>query len=148
MMSQPLSRDDENPSIRVEDAQVEDVPVEDFERGEVDPAAFTHREHVRMGYELLCRHDFPEALRRYSHGLRILVDRAKAQDKFNLTITVAFLSLIAERMRAGETGDFARFAGDHPELFDRGLLLRFYTTARLNGAQAKGTFLLPDRVPA
>lgn len=138
-MTQPLSRDDTDPPA---------LTVEDFERGRVDPAAFTHREHVRMGYELLCRHDFPEALQRYSRGLRILVERAKAQDKFNLTITVAFLSLIAERMKADDTGDFATFASDHPELFDRGLLLRFYTAARLNGPQAKGTFLLPDRAPA
>ena len=30
-----------------------------FVRGETDPATFTHREHVRMAFELLRRCDFP-----------------------------------------------------------------------------------------
>jgi hypothetical protein len=34
--------------------------LERFVRGEVDPAAFPHREHVRMAFEMLRRHDFAE----------------------------------------------------------------------------------------
>lgn len=33
-----------------------------FLRGERDPAGFTHREHVRMAFELLRRHEFAESL--------------------------------------------------------------------------------------
>lgn len=119
-----------------------------FERGLIDPADFTHREHLRMGYELLRRHDFPEALLRYCRGLKILVARAKAEDKFNLTITVAFLALIAERMESGEAPDFDSFADANPALFDPGILRRLYTPARLDTAIAKRTFLLPDLAQA
>ena len=34
----------------------------DFEAGRVDPAHFPHGAHVRVSYELLERHPFPEAL--------------------------------------------------------------------------------------
>jgi hypothetical protein len=32
--------------------------LERFVRGEVDPGMFSHEQHVRMGFELLRRHDF------------------------------------------------------------------------------------------
>jgi hypothetical protein len=47
-----------------------------FMRGEVDPADFPHREHVRMGFETLRRHNFSEAAHRYSVALRTMAARA------------------------------------------------------------------------
>jgi len=34
--------------------------LERFVRGDCDPANFPHREHVRMAFEMLCRHSFTE----------------------------------------------------------------------------------------
>ena len=44
--------------------------LQQFLRGEVEPAAFPHREHVRMGFEMLRQHDFTEALLHFSRTLR------------------------------------------------------------------------------
>ena len=47
-----------------------------FIRGEFDPGAFPHRDHVRMGYELLRRHSFVEAALHYSQALRAMLEKA------------------------------------------------------------------------
>ena len=47
-----------------------------LETGALDPAQFPHREHVRLGYEMLERYPFGEALMRFSRGLRLLAARA------------------------------------------------------------------------
>ena len=41
-----------------------------FEAGQAEPAQFHHRQHVRVSYELLERHPFPEALLHLARGLR------------------------------------------------------------------------------
>ena len=48
----------------------------DFEAGRIDPAHFPHRDHVRVSYELLERHPFPEALLHLARGLRRLAAKA------------------------------------------------------------------------
>jgi hypothetical protein len=114
-----------------------------FVRGETDPATFTHREHVRMAFELLRHSDFPEAALRYSRALQALTLRAGVPEKFHQTITVAFLALIAERLFEHDTDTFDTFAQDHPDLFDRSVLERRYGPERLASAAARTTFLLP-----
>ena len=42
----------------------EPITLQAFLRGEVCAARFPHREHVRMAFEILGRHDFAEALLR------------------------------------------------------------------------------------
>ncbi len=97
-----------------------------FLRGEITAAEFPHREHVRMAFELLRAHEFAEATLHYCNALRVITRNAGHPEAFNLTITLAFLALIAERMAAGAAEDFASFASAHPELFDKGLLARWY----------------------
>jgi hypothetical protein len=115
-----------------------------FLRGERDPDGFTHREHVRMAWELLRRHDFPESLLRCSRALRAMLERAGRPEAFNLTVTVAFLSLISERMLAGDASDFEVFARANPDLLGKSILARWYRPQRLGGESARRTFVMPD----
>jgi hypothetical protein len=100
-----------------------------FVRGDCDPRNFPHREHARMAFEMLRRHSFPETLLHYSQGLRRMTTRAGKPEAYHETITVAFLSLIAERM--DEAGDFDSFALRNPDLFERDVLARWYRPERL-----------------
>jgi hypothetical protein len=115
-----------------------------FVRGEIEAAAFPHREHVRMAFEMLRRHDFAESALHFSRALRTMAARAGKPEAFHQTITVAFLSLIAERMERGAADDFAAFAGANADLFEKGALARWYRPERLASASARRTFLLPD----
>ena len=118
--------------------------LERFVRGEIDAAAFPHSEHVRMAFEMLRRHDFAESVLHFSRALRIMASRAGKPQAFNQTITIAFLSLIAERMERGEWEDFAALARDNADLFEKRLLARWYRPERLASESARRTFLLPD----
>jgi len=97
------------------------VPV-DFEEGRIEPARFPHREHVRVSYELLERHPFPEALLHLARGLRRLATKAGRPEVYHETITAAFLALIAERRLSGDHEDWEDFAARNPDLFRKELL--------------------------
>ena len=117
-----------------------------FIRGDVDPGRFPHREHVRMGFEILRRHNFAEAAFHYCAALREMTRRVGKPEAFHQTITIAFLALIAERLEAGRHCDFAAFADANADLIDKSALQRWYRPERLATEAARRTFLLPDPV--
>ena len=113
-----------------------------FVRGDCDPAHFPHREHVRMAFEVLRRHSFTEAALHCSQALRTMAARAGKPQAYHETITIAFLSLIAERM--DKIADFESFERCNPELLDKNVLKRWYRPERLASDGARRTFILPD----
>jgi hypothetical protein len=115
-----------------------------FVHGEIPAAGFPHREHLRMAFEMLRRHDFPETVLHYSRALRMMAEKAGKPQAFHQTVTIAFLSLIAERMEAASTDDFAAFVRANPDLIDKSVLARWYSPERLASGVARRTFLLPD----
>jgi hypothetical protein len=117
---------------------------ERFVRGELDAARFPHREHVRMAFEMLGRHDFAESVLQFSRILRGMAARAGKPQAFNQTITVAFLALISQRMEAAPGPDFPAFALLNPDLFDAALLRRWYRPEQLASPLASRSFLMPD----
>jgi hypothetical protein len=118
-----------------------------FLRGELDAAAFAHRDHVRVAFEMLRRHDFPETTLHFSRALRAMAQRAGKPEAFHQTVTIAFLSLIAERLEGGEWPDFEAFALANPDLLDKRALTRWYGPERLASEPARRTFLLPEPRP-
>ncbi len=128
-----------------------DEELDDFYAGRIRTPGFAHRDHVRMAFLALSRDPFPVAFARYSEGIRQLAVHAGRPEKFNQTITGAFLSLIAERLAAHPPAkphplaDFDAFADANPDLLEAGLLDRYYSPRRLASTQAKAVYLLPDR---
>ncbi len=114
-----------------------------FEEGRVDPRQFPHREHARVGYELLERHPFPEALLHLARGLRRLAAKAGRPEIYHETITAAFLAVIAERRLSGRYADWNDFASRNPDLFQKELLQEYYELAVLQSTLARQTFVLP-----
>ena len=117
-----------------------------FVHGELEASQFPHREHVRMGFEMLRRHDFAETVFHFSSTLRAMAVRAGKPQAFHQTVTIAFLSLIAERIDSGDYADFDSFARANADLLDKSALSRWYPSERLATDAARRTFLLP--VPA
>jgi hypothetical protein len=115
-----------------------------FVRGQIAAADLPHREHVRLAFQMLQHHDFPETVLHFSHALRAMAQEAGRPERFNQTITIAFLALIAQRMERAAGEDFAAFAAGNPDLFDKALLTRWYRPEQLSSALARRTFLLPD----
>jgi hypothetical protein len=115
-----------------------------FIRGELDPGNFRHHEHVRMGFEMLRRHNFVETALHYSEALRAMTAKIGKPGVFHQTTTIAFLALIAERLQAGGQADFTEFAAANPDLMVKSVLTRWYSRERLASEAARATFVLPD----
>ena len=119
-----------------------------FLHGELDPTAFHHTDHVRTAFEILERHSFMEAAPAYCAGLKMLARKGGRPEAYHETITLAFLSLIAERMSEREFGDFDMFAAANPDLMQKSALSRWYGPERLDSDYARKSFVLPDPRPA
>ncbi|MCR9213114.1 MAG: hypothetical protein NXI13_05310 [Proteobacteria bacterium] len=116
----------------------------EFETRTLDPSTFSHRRHLEVAFEMLRKYPFLEAVTRYSENIDAIATAAGASQKFNLTITLAFLSLIAERMKTAAHTDFETFLTINEDLLDTGLMNRWYSRPRLQQDHARTHFLMPD----
>ena len=116
----------------------------DFEAHAIDTGCFDHAGHVRVAYDLLGKYDFVDATMTYVRGIQAIATQAGVPDKFNLTITIAFLSLIAERLADHPQPDFPSFAAANPDVMSRDVLTRWYGADRLTSARARQVFLMPE----
>lgn len=114
-----------------------------FEAHELHNASFHHADHVQVAHDLLCKYDFIDAVAIYAKGIRTLATKAGAPQKFNTTITYAFMGLIAERMATARLSDFASFVSENPDLLSKNALGKWYTSERLQSDLAPKIFLLP-----
>ena len=112
--------------------------------GSLAPETFTHADHFAVAFEALRRHPFAEAHALVANGIRALATRAGAPEKFNATITFAYMSAIAERMASTPTEDFEGFLAANDDLLERTFLASRYSPERLASPLARTTPLLPD----
>ncbi len=120
--------------------------LQEFVEGRIEPRDFHHRQHVQISYELLERHNFPEALHHLARGLRHLAVKGGKPDVYHETITTAFLALIAERRLCESYADWDDFAARNPDLFRKGALEGYYEPGALQSPLARLTFVLPRRL--
>ena len=115
-----------------------------FDAQDLDASAFRHDDHVAVAYEMLKGGDFSAAAFRYAANIKAIVAKAGVPDKFNATITFAFMSLIAERMETTRHDDYESFIAANPDLKSKDVLQKWYSPQRLHSASARRMFLLPD----
>jgi len=117
-----------------------------LEDGTLPPAQFNHCNHVRVGWHYLCQRSLPEAAHQLRDVLQAYVRKLGAEDKFHLTLTLAFMHVIHARMGPADE-PWESFAARNPDLFNdaRSLIGRHYSAEQLSlGRQA---FAEPDRRP-
>lgn len=115
-----------------------------FETDRIDPAAFGHRDHLRVGWAMLGPAGLPfhEAYARYRQGLVRLTQAAGVPGKFSETQTLGWLALLHEALEVtGERTDYRRFEG-RSGLTGQSLARR-YPPDRLGSAPARAGLLLP-----
>jgi hypothetical protein len=122
--------------------------IQAFEACTLPPVAFRHRDHVRLAWLYLRDHSLPEALARFSGGLKRYAAALGKPGLYNETITVAYLTLVNERMaRLGRDADWESFARANPDLLRHPDALRpYYRDETLRSDLARAVFVLPDRL--
>ena len=116
-----------------------------FEAERLDPKGFSHLDHIGVACQMLQTYEFLDAACRYGKALRCLAARAGVPEKFNTTITLAFLGILSERMAETAHVTFDEFLTKNPDLSSRDLMGTWYSDARLASKGAREGFLLPDR---
>src|SRR4051794_28982090 len=112
-------------------------------------SAFPHADHVRLTILYLARHGRAETERKLFEGLRRFAAAKGVPQKFHVTMTLAWLDLVdAARRRYPDAVDPAALVAVCPELLDRDVLLRFYTSERLMSDAARERGAPPDLAPA
>jgi hypothetical protein len=105
---------------------------------------FGHREHLHLTW-LAVRHFGPvRAVDVISDGIQRTARYQGAPQKYNATVSRAWVELIAHHVAERPENDFSRFVSHHTALLDKRLLLRFYRSTTLAGHQAREGWVEPD----
>ncbi|MEU8513450.1 hypothetical protein AB0C76_17930 [Kitasatospora sp. NPDC048722] len=106
---------------------------------------FDHRRHVHLAWLAVRRHGRAAALTLVADGIRATATRAGAPQRFHVTMTRAWVELVARH--ASDDEDFTAFADRHPDLLDKGLLARHYRPGTLADERARTGWVEPDLKP-
>jgi hypothetical protein len=109
--------------------------------------AFGHRQHVHLTWLAVRRTGMPAAVTVVSEGIRRTARYAGAPQKYHVTVSRAWVELVAHHTGEDPTPDFSAFTGRNPELLDKRLLTRFYRSTTLADVRARTGWVEPDLAP-
>lgn len=111
--------------------------------GTLDPRELSHRDHVGLATASLRRHGFFTALGLIAEGLEAAAHRAGCPEKFNATVTLASMSLLAEQLAHFGDGPIDAFIDQYSDSVARASLLNLYRSRSLTTPLARQVGLLP-----
>jgi hypothetical protein len=120
-----------------------------FEQTALPKDAFHHAEHVKMAFLYLDKYQPLEAVGRFCSALTRFAAAHRKPDRYNETVTWAFLLLIRERLaRATSPQTWAEFSASNADLlcWEDNVLKKYYRPETLTSALAKRVFLFPDNL--
>lgn len=108
---------------------------------------FGHRQHVHLSWLAVRRFGTDAAVAVVSEGIQRTTRYAGAPQKYNATVSRAWVELVGYHAGQTDTADFDSFAGQHTALLDKKLLTRFYRPSTLASDRARNGWVQPDLAP-
>jgi hypothetical protein len=108
---------------------------------------FGHRQHVQLTWLAVRAHGTEAAIALVSEGIQATARYAGVPQKYHVTMSRAWVELVAHHAAHDDTTDFDTFAEHHPRLLDKRLLQRFYSSATLASSAARTGWVEPDLAP-
>jgi len=120
-----------------------------FESGEVAPAQFDHRSHVRLAYVYLVEGSPDEATDSMRRALQGFLERnGVPSTKYHETLTRAWILAVRHFMeRSPGTASAGDLIARRPELLDSRIMMTHYSASILFSDEARATFVEPDTSP-
>lgn len=117
-----------------------------FERGEIAPAEFDHRAHVRVAWVYVREGpSLDAATTRMRDGIRRFAAAAQASQKYHETITVLWMRLLADAAsHLAAPCELVELFAQYPELADKDLPLKYYSRERLFSEDARTRWVPPE----
>ncbi|XP_063726118.1 uncharacterized protein LOC134853995 [Symsagittifera roscoffensis] len=110
---------------------------------------WTHKAHLRMGWNYLKQYDMHTALNKVREGIRKFnsTNRDKIIFGYSETISVFYLSMVNNAIKdspADSLESFEEFLSRNPHLQDTSLPFSYYSKEVFLSEEAKRTFVPPD----
>lgn len=120
-----------------------------FDAGEIAPALFDHRAHLRLAYVHLVTHGPDLAAKSFRSSLQAFLDRHEIDPaKFHETLTQAWLQAVWYFMqRYGDSHDSEDFLDKSRVLRDPRVMLTHYSKEVLESDDARSHFIAPNLDP-
>ena len=117
-----------------------------FERGDVTPAEFDHRAHVRVAWVYLREGpSFEAATDRMRAAIQRFAAAANAAQKYHETITMLWMRVLADAAaRVTLPCELEALLAACPELADKDLPLKYYSRERLFSDAARARWIPPE----
>ncbi|MFX4223951.1 MAG: hypothetical protein ACFHVJ_07605 [Aestuariibacter sp.] len=121
--------------------------ISQFEDATLPREQFNHIGHLKLAWLYLSFYEYSEAVAKVTTGIEKYATRLGAKEKFNCTLTVAIVNIIADRYRKNPDNDFHCFLSQNPDLQTKMLdiVTKYYSAERLHSKQAKKQFICPDK---
>jgi hypothetical protein len=108
---------------------------------------FGHRQHIHLTWLAVRRHGTEASVDLISDGIQRTARYAGVPQKYNATVSRAWVELVGHHTARSPTTDFDAFADEHPALLDKKLLTRFYRPSTLASPKARTCWVEPDLTP-
>jgi hypothetical protein len=118
-----------------------------FDEVMAESERFGHRQHVQLTWLAVRRYGTDDAIAVVSDGIQQTARYAGAPQKYHATVSRAWVEAVGYHAAEHPAEDFDAFAEANPGLMDKRLLSRFYSSAVLASADARGGWVEPDREP-
>ena len=111
-----------------------------FDDATLEP--FHHRDHLRVTFLYLREHGKRDTIKRLGPAILRYAAARNGAEKYHETVTIAWIHLVASA--AESAADFNAMIESHPNLLDKNLLYRYYSTALLQSAESRRQWAAPD----
>ncbi|MFD7157564.1 hypothetical protein ACFV9C_23400 [Kribbella sp. NPDC059898] len=108
---------------------------------------FGHREHVRLTWFAVRRYGTTDAVDLIGEGIQRTARYAGVPQKYNATVSRAWVELTAYHMGEVPGESFDELVGRNPGLLDKRLLTHFYHSRTLASPDARTGWVEPDVRP-
>jgi hypothetical protein len=105
---------------------------------------FGHRQHIHLTWLAVRRYGTAAAVELVSDGIQTTARYAGVPQKYNATVSRAWVELVGYHAAEQARDDFAAFAEHHTALLDKRLLTRFYRPMTLASTRARTGWVEPD----
>jgi hypothetical protein len=108
---------------------------------------FGHRQHIHLTWLAVRRFGTPAAADLISDGIKRTATYAGPPQKYNATVTRAWVELVGHHTINSDAAMFDDFARQNAALLDKKLLTRFYRSSTLASDSARTGWVEPDVAP-
>ncbi|WP_299123717.1 hypothetical protein [uncultured Tenacibaculum sp.] len=117
-----------------------------FENCSLNPSLFSHEAHIRLAWIYIKKYGCQKAEERVQKYLKAFVKHVGATDKYNTTLTIAAIKIVAHFIKKSDKNNFKEFILEHPQLNTNFKLLinSHYSIDIYNSILAKEKYMEPD----